>query len=31
VAAELKPRPFPRDTITLTDAFLQAKVPELLP
>ncbi len=31
VPAELKPRPFPRDTITLTDAFLQAKVPELLP
>jgi murein DD-endopeptidase MepM/ murein hydrolase activator NlpD len=31
VPAELKPRPFPHDTITLTDAFLQAKVPELLP
>jgi murein DD-endopeptidase MepM/ murein hydrolase activator NlpD len=31
VPAELKPRAFPRDTITLTDAFLQAKVPELLP
>jgi murein DD-endopeptidase MepM/ murein hydrolase activator NlpD len=31
VPAELKPRPFPRDTITLTDAFLQSKVPELLP
>jgi murein DD-endopeptidase MepM/ murein hydrolase activator NlpD len=31
VPAELKPRPFPRDTITLSDAFLQAKVPELLP
>jgi murein DD-endopeptidase MepM/ murein hydrolase activator NlpD len=31
VPAELKARPFPRDTITLTDAFLQAKVPELLP
>jgi murein DD-endopeptidase MepM/ murein hydrolase activator NlpD len=31
VPAELKPRPFPRDTITVTDAFLQAKVPELLP
>lgn len=31
IPAELKPRGFPRDTITLTDAFLQAKVPELLP
>jgi murein DD-endopeptidase MepM/ murein hydrolase activator NlpD len=31
VPAELKPRPFPRDTIQLTEAFLQAKVPELLP
>lgn len=31
VPAELKPRPFPRDTITITEAFLQAKVPELLP
>jgi len=31
VPAEVKPRPFPRDTIHLTDAFLQAKVPELLP
>ncbi len=31
VPAELKPRAFPRDTITLTEAFLQAKVPELLP
>jgi murein DD-endopeptidase MepM/ murein hydrolase activator NlpD len=31
VPAELKPRPFPRDTITITDAFLEAKVPELLP
>ncbi len=31
VPAELKPRPFPRDTITLTEAFLQSKVPELLP
>ena len=31
VPAELKPRAFPRDTITLTDAFLEAKVPELLP
>ena len=31
VPAELKPRPFPRDTIRISDAFLQAKVPELLP
>jgi len=31
VPAELKPRPFPRDTITITDTFLEAKVPELLP
>jgi murein DD-endopeptidase MepM/ murein hydrolase activator NlpD len=31
VPAELKPRAFPRDTITITEAFLQAKVPELLP
>jgi murein DD-endopeptidase MepM/ murein hydrolase activator NlpD len=31
VPTELKPRPFPRDTITISDAFLQAKVPELLP
>jgi murein DD-endopeptidase MepM/ murein hydrolase activator NlpD len=31
VPAELKPRPFPRDTINITEAFLQAKVPELLP
>jgi murein DD-endopeptidase MepM/ murein hydrolase activator NlpD len=31
VPTELKPRAFPRDTITLTEAFLQAKVPELLP
>jgi murein DD-endopeptidase MepM/ murein hydrolase activator NlpD len=31
VPAELKPRPFPRDTIVITDAFLEAKVPELLP
>jgi murein DD-endopeptidase MepM/ murein hydrolase activator NlpD/Na+-transporting methylmalonyl-CoA/oxaloacetate decarboxylase gamma subunit len=31
VPAELKPRPFPRDTIQITDAFLEAKVPELLP
>ena len=31
VPAELKPRKFPHDTIKLTDAFLEAKVPELLP
>ena len=31
VPSELKPRAFPRDTIKLSDAFLQAKVPELLP
>lgn len=31
VPAEVKPRPFPRDTIKITEAFLQAKVPELLP
>jgi murein DD-endopeptidase MepM/ murein hydrolase activator NlpD len=31
VPTELKPRPFPRDTIKLSEAFLQAKVPELLP
>jgi murein DD-endopeptidase MepM/ murein hydrolase activator NlpD/Tfp pilus assembly protein PilX len=31
VPTELKPRPFPRDTINLSEAFLQAKVPELLP
>jgi murein DD-endopeptidase MepM/ murein hydrolase activator NlpD len=31
VPAELKPRPFPRDTINLTETFLQSKVPELLP
>ena len=31
VPAELKPRAFPRDTITVSDALLQAKVPELLP
>jgi len=31
VPAELKPRAFPRDTIKLSEAFLQAKVPELLP
>ena len=28
---ELKPRGFPKDTIHLSDAFLQTKVPELLP
>jgi murein DD-endopeptidase MepM/ murein hydrolase activator NlpD len=28
---ELKPRAFPKDTITLSEAFLQTKVPELLP
>src|SRR5207253_914583 len=31
VPAELKPRAFPHDTIKLSEAFLQAKVPELLP
>jgi murein DD-endopeptidase MepM/ murein hydrolase activator NlpD len=31
IPAELKPRRFPRDTIEIRDAFLQAKVPELLP
>jgi murein DD-endopeptidase MepM/ murein hydrolase activator NlpD len=31
VPAELKPRAFPKDTITVTEALLQAKVPELLP
>jgi murein DD-endopeptidase MepM/ murein hydrolase activator NlpD len=31
VPGELKPRRFPRDTIKLSEAFLQAKVPELLP
>ena len=31
VAGELKPRAFPRDTIKISEAFLQAKVPELLP
>jgi len=30
-ASELKPRGFPRDTIKISEAFLQAKVPELLP
>src|SRR5215470_1000096 len=28
---ELKPRGFPKDTINLTETFLQTKVPELLP
>ncbi|HEU4370215.1 MAG TPA: M23 family metallopeptidase [Methylomirabilota bacterium] len=31
VPAELRSRAFPRDTITVSDALLQAKVPELLP
>jgi murein DD-endopeptidase MepM/ murein hydrolase activator NlpD len=31
VPGELKPRRFPRDTIKVSEAFLQAKVPELLP
>jgi murein DD-endopeptidase MepM/ murein hydrolase activator NlpD len=31
VPSELKPRAFPKDTIKLSEAFLQAKVPELLP
>jgi murein DD-endopeptidase MepM/ murein hydrolase activator NlpD len=31
VPVELKPRKFPHDTIRLSEAFLQAKVPELLP
>jgi murein DD-endopeptidase MepM/ murein hydrolase activator NlpD len=31
VPAELKPRVFPRDTINLSDGFLQSKVSELLP
>jgi len=31
VAAQLKPRAFPRDTIKISEGFLQAKVPELLP
>jgi murein DD-endopeptidase MepM/ murein hydrolase activator NlpD len=31
VPAELKPRAFPRATIKVTEALLQAKVPELLP
>ena len=31
IPAEIRPRKFPRDTIEIKDAFLQAKVPELLP
>jgi murein DD-endopeptidase MepM/ murein hydrolase activator NlpD len=31
IASELRPRRFPHDTIEIKDAFLQAKVPELLP
>ncbi len=31
IPAEIRPRKFPRDTIDIKDAFLQAKVPELLP
>ena len=31
VPVELKPRAFPRDTIRLSEAFLESKVPELLP
>ncbi|HTO11959.1 MAG TPA: M23 family metallopeptidase [Candidatus Binatia bacterium] len=31
VPVELKPRAFPHDTIKLSEAFLQLKVPELLP
>jgi murein DD-endopeptidase MepM/ murein hydrolase activator NlpD len=31
IPAEIKPRKFPKDTIEIKDAFLQAKVPELLP
>jgi hypothetical protein len=31
IAAEIKARRFPRDRIELKDAFLQVKVPELLP
>jgi murein DD-endopeptidase MepM/ murein hydrolase activator NlpD len=31
VPAELKSRAFPHDTIEIADAFLEAKVPELLP
>lgn len=31
IPAEFRPRAFPRDTITVREAFLEAKVPELLP
>lgn len=31
IPGELKPRKFPHDTIEIKDAFLQAKIPELLP
>lgn len=31
IPSELRPRRFPRDTLDLRDAFLQSKVPELLP
>ncbi len=31
IPAELRPRRFPHDTIEIKDAFLQSKVPELLP
>ena len=31
IPGELKPRKFPRDRIEIKDAFLQAKMPELLP
>jgi murein DD-endopeptidase MepM/ murein hydrolase activator NlpD len=31
IPAEIKPRKFPKDRIEVRDAFLQAKVPELLP
>lgn len=31
IPGELKPRPFPHDTIQVRDAFLERKVPELLP
>ena len=31
IPAEIRPRKFPKDTIEIKDAFLQAKIPELLP
>ena len=31
IPSEVRPRKFPKDTIEIKDAFLQAKVPELLP